>query len=80
MCFNPDEAIAYGATIYAIDLIMEANMEMSSTVLLDITPLSLGVEADHGDKTVLIPRSTTIPTTKEEVFSTYHDNQVDVVI
>ncbi|CAN6295590.1 unnamed protein product [Urochloa humidicola] len=77
---NPDEAIAYGAAIEAAKLTREAEMETPTTLLLDVTPLSLGVEADCGDMTVLIPRNTAIPTRREEVFSTYHDNQVAVVI
>ncbi|CAL4938756.1 unnamed protein product [Urochloa decumbens] len=77
---NPDEAIAYGAAIEAAILVRGAEMETPSTLLLDVTPLSLGVEADRGNMTVLIPRNTAIPTRKEEVFSTYHDNQVAVII
>nr|CAB3496339.1 unnamed protein product [Digitaria exilis] len=77
---NPDEAIAYGAAVDAASFIRESKMEPPLTMLLDVTPLSLGVEVDFGDMTVLIPRNTAIPTRKEQVFSTYHDDQIDVVI
>jgi molecular chaperone DnaK len=71
---NPDEVVAVGASIQAGVLAGE----MKDVVLLDVTPLSLGVETMGGVMTVLIPRNTTIPARKTEVFSTAEDNQTAV--
>jgi molecular chaperone DnaK len=71
---NPDEVVAVGAAIQAGVLAGE----MKDVVLLDVTPLSLGVETMGGVMTVLIPRNTTIPARKTEVFSTAEDNQTAV--
>jgi molecular chaperone DnaK len=73
---NPDEVVAIGAAIQGAIL----SGEVTGVVLLDVTPLSLGVETLGGVTTVLIPRNTTIPARKSEVFSTAEDNQpaVDV--
>ena len=71
---NPDEVVAIGAAIQAGVLAGE----MKDVVLLDVTPLSLGVETMGGVMTVLIPRNTTIPARKTEVFSTAEDNQTAV--
>jgi molecular chaperone DnaK len=71
---NPDEVVAMGAAIQAGVLAGE----MKDVVLLDVTPLSLGVETMGGVMTVLIPRNTTIPARKTEVFSTAEDNQTAV--
>jgi len=73
---NPDEVVAVGAAIQAAVL---AN-ELHDIVLLDVTPLSLGVETAGGVLTVMIPRNTTIPHRKAETFSTYGDNQPGVDI
>ncbi len=75
---NPDEVVAVGAAVQAGVLMGE----VKDVVLLDVTPLSLGIETLGGVNTVLIPRNTTIPTSKSEVFSTAEDNQtaVDVVV
>ena len=73
---NPDEVVAVGASIQAGVL----TGEMKDVVLLDVTPLSLGVETMGGVMTVLIPRNTTIPFRKTEVFSTAEDNQTAVDI
>ena len=73
---NPDEVVAVGAAIQAAVL----TGDMKDVLLLDVTPLSLGVETMGGVMTVLIPRNTTIPARKTEVFSTAEDNQTAVDI
>ncbi|NPB07021.1 MAG: molecular chaperone DnaK [Aquificae bacterium] len=73
---NPDEVVAMGAAIQAGVL----SGEVKEIVLVDVTPLSLGVETYGGVMTVLIPRNTPIPVRKCEVFTTAHDNQTEVEI
>jgi L1 cell adhesion molecule like protein len=77
---NPDEAVAYGAAVQAAILSGDDSKQIGTCVLLDITPLSLGIETAGGVMTVLIPRNTSIPTQKSQIFTTYADNQPGVCI
>lgn len=77
---NPDEAVAYGAAVQAFILSGEKDEVTSDLILLDVNPLSLGIETAGKMMTVLIPRGHTVPCSKEETFSTYSDNQPAVTI
>jgi len=72
---NPDEAIAYGAAVQGGIICGEESKETEGLVIIDATPLSLGIETVGGVMSVIIPKGSFIPTKKSQVFTTYQDNQ-----
>eukprot|EP00128_Syssomonas_multiformis_P018536 Colp12_sorted_trinity150504_noHs@1448 len=75
---NPDEAVAYGAAVQAAIITGTKNEKTENLLLLDVVPLSLGVEMQGGIMAVVVPRNTTIPTRHTKVFTTTEDNQTTV--
>merc|ERR1712036_145840 len=76
---NPDEAVAYGAAVQG-GILSGANEELNDVVLLDVCPLSMGIETVGGVMTKIITRNTVVPTKKQQIFSTASDNQQTVTI
>jgi heat shock protein 1/8 len=77
---NPDEAVAYGAAVQAANMAGLGNEKVQHIVLLDVTPLSLGVKVEGDKMSVMIPRNTVIPTKMEHPYFNAHDNQTSALL
>lgn len=77
---NPDEAVAYGAAVQGGIICGEESKDTEGLVIIDATPLTLGIETVGGVMTKIIPKGSFIPTKKSQVFTTYSDNQEVVTI
>ncbi|KAD3067737.1 hypothetical protein E3N88_35617 [Mikania micrantha] len=77
---NADEAVAYGAAVLAAKLSGNGNKTVTDLILLDVTPLSLGTRIKESTMSVIIPRNTPIPTTREEIYETLYDNQTSMLV
>ena len=80
LSINPDEAVAYGAAVQAAILSGVKDSQVKDVLLVDVTPLSLGIETAGGVMTKIVERNTTIPHRSSKVFSTFADNQPAVTI
>lgn len=77
---NPDECVSYGAAVMGAILNGSKDEQITNVLLLDVCPLSVSIKTNGKIASVMIPRNTTIPTKKTQIFSTYHDNQTEVSI
>jgi endoplasmic reticulum chaperone BiP len=77
---NPDEAVAFGAAVQGGIICGDTSEETESLVIIDATPLTLGIETVGGVMSKIIPKSSYIPTKKQQTFTTYQDNQTTVTI
>ncbi|KAK7791891.1 hypothetical protein R5R35_005158 [Gryllus longicercus] len=80
LSINPDEAVAYGAAVQAAVLSGDSSRQIADLLLVDVAPLSLGIETAGGVMNNIVHRNTRIPCTQTQTFTTYHDNQTAVTI